>query len=41
MPIDLKLLIEPVTESSPCGEDLLFSADFDAIQHARDRKSVV
>ncbi|CAM2197207.1 type VI secretion system protein ImpA [Paraburkholderia kururiensis] len=35
MPIDLKLLIEPVSESSPCGEDLLFSADFDAIQHAR------
>ncbi|MFX1765322.1 type VI secretion system protein TssA [Paraburkholderia sp. A1RI-2L] len=28
-------IFAPINESSPCGEDLLFSADFDAIAHAR------
>lgn len=31
----LSVLSEPISEASPCGEDLLFSADFDAIQNAR------
>jgi type VI secretion system protein ImpA len=35
MPIDLAPLIAPLEGGSPCGEDLLFSTDFDAIQHAR------
>ncbi len=35
MPIDLAPLIAPLEGASPCGEDLLFSNDFDAIQHAR------
>ncbi|RDJ99904.1 type VI secretion system protein TssA [Paraburkholderia lacunae] len=35
MPTNLSTLLAPINESSPCGEDLLFSADFDAIQHAR------
>ncbi len=35
MPINLNTLLAPLSEISPCGEDLLFSADFDAIQHAR------
>jgi type VI secretion system protein ImpA len=35
MPINLNTLLAPLSETSPCGEDLLFSADFDAIQHAR------
>jgi type VI secretion system protein ImpA len=35
MPIDLAPLIAPLEGASPCGEDLLFSNDFDAIQQAR------
>ena len=35
MPIDLAPLIAPLDGASPCGEDLLFSNDFDAIQQAR------
>jgi type VI secretion system protein ImpA len=35
MTIDLAPLIAPLDGASPCGEDLLFSSDFDAIQHAR------
>ena len=39
MPTDtttpLAPIFAPISESSPCGEDLLFSADFDAIAHAR------
>ncbi|MGF6774296.1 type VI secretion system protein ImpA [Paraburkholderia sp. GAS199] len=35
MSTDLNTLLAPLNETSPCGEDLLFSADFDAIQHAR------
>ena len=35
MAIDLAPLIAPLEGASPCGEDLLFSSDFDAIQHAR------
>jgi type VI secretion system protein ImpA len=35
MPIDLEPLIAPLEGASPWGEDLLFSSDFDAIQHAR------
>lgn len=35
MPIDLAPLIAPLQGPSPCGDDLLFSSDFDAIQHAR------
>jgi len=35
MPTNLNTLLAPISETSPCGEDLLFSADFDAIQHAR------
>jgi len=35
MPIDLAPLIAPLEGASPCGGDLLFSSDFDAIQHAR------
>lgn len=32
---DTTALLAPINEASPCGADLLFSADFDAIQHAR------
>lgn len=35
MPINLNTLLAPISEAAPCGEDLLFSADFDAIAHAR------
>ncbi|MDB5781384.1 type VI secretion system protein TssA [Caballeronia mineralivorans] len=28
-------LLDPVSASSPCGDDLLFSSDFDAVQQAR------
>src|SRR5258708_1140128 len=35
MPTNLNTLLAPISEASPCGDDLLFSADFDAIQHAR------
>jgi type VI secretion system protein ImpA len=35
MPIDLTTLTAPLSETSPCGEDMLFSPEFDAIQHAR------
>jgi type VI secretion system protein ImpA len=35
MPIDLTTLIAPVSDASPCGDDMLFSSEFDAIQHAR------
>jgi type VI secretion system protein ImpA len=35
MPIDLAPLIAPLEGASSCGEDLLFSNDFDAIQQAR------
>src|ERR1700761_165674 len=33
--LDPAALFAPIHESSPCGADLLFSADFDVIQHAR------
>lgn len=35
MPTNLNTLLAPINENSLCGEDLLFSADFDAIQNAR------
>ena len=35
MSTNLNMLLAPISEASPCGEDLLFSADFDAIKHAR------
>ncbi|MDN7675675.1 type VI secretion system protein TssA [Burkholderia oklahomensis] len=35
MPINFNDLLTPISEASPCGDDLLFSAEFDAIQHAR------
>ncbi|WP_321818245.1 MULTISPECIES: type VI secretion system protein TssA [unclassified Paraburkholderia] len=35
MSTDYTALLAPINESSPCGEDLLFSADFDAIAYAR------
>jgi type VI secretion system protein ImpA len=35
MTIDLAPLLAPLDGATPCGEDLLFSSDFDAIQHAR------
>jgi type VI secretion system protein ImpA len=35
MAIDLTPLLEPFPGASPCGQDLLFSNDFDAIQQAR------
>ncbi|MET5019891.1 type VI secretion system ImpA family N-terminal domain-containing protein, partial [Burkholderia pseudomallei] len=34
MPTNLSELLAPISEASPCGDDLLFSAEFDAIQHA-------
>lgn len=33
--IDIDPLLEPVSESAPCGDDLLLSPEFDAIQEAR------
>ncbi len=35
MPIHVNALLAPLSDASPCGEDLLFSSEFDAIQHAR------
>lgn len=35
MSTDTTALFAPIDESLPCGEDLLFSAEFDAIAHAR------
>src|SRR6516225_1191912 len=35
MSTDTTALLAPINEASPCGADLLFSPDFDAIQHAR------
>ncbi|MFP6562275.1 type VI secretion system protein TssA [Paraburkholderia sp. B3] len=35
MSINLTELLTPISDTSPCGEDLLYSSDFDAIQHAR------
>lgn len=35
MALDLALLLAPLEGTSSCGQDLLFSSDFDAIQHAR------
>lgn len=35
MTTDLTALFAPINETSPCGDDLLFSPDFDAIQNAR------
>ncbi|WP_256258811.1 type VI secretion system protein TssA, partial [Burkholderia ubonensis] len=35
MPINLPDLLTPISDASPCGDDLLFSNDFDAIQEAR------
>ncbi|BBD80239.1 hypothetical protein ALSL_1584 [Aerosticca soli] len=32
---DIDALLEPITENSPCGEDLSFSLEFDAILEAR------
>jgi type VI secretion system protein ImpA len=33
--IDIEALLEPISAESPCGEDLSFSSEFDAIQEAR------
>jgi type VI secretion system protein ImpA len=33
--LDLAALLAPISEASPCGEDMLFSRQFDAIQEAR------
>lgn len=33
--IDIEALLEPISADAPCGEDLSFSAEFDAIQEAR------
>lgn len=33
--MDLDTLLLPVSDAAPCGEDLLFSPEFDAIQEAR------
>jgi len=33
--LDLPALLAPIAETSPCGEDMLFSRQFDAIQEAR------
>jgi type VI secretion system protein ImpA len=35
MPINLPELLMPISDASPCGDDLLFSTDFDEIQDAR------
>ena len=32
---DLSALLEPVSDDAPCGDDLSFSSEFDAIQDAR------
>lgn len=32
---DMDPLLAPISERAPCGDDLLFSTDFDAIQEAR------
>lgn len=32
---DIESLLAPVSDTSPCGEDLSFSAEFDAVQEAR------
>lgn len=32
---DLSALLEPVSEDSPCGDDLSFSSEFDTIQESR------
>lgn len=33
--LDLAALLAPISEAKPCGEDMLFSREFDAIQEAR------
>jgi type VI secretion system protein ImpA len=33
--IDIEALLEPISADAPCGEDLSFSSEFDAIQEAR------
>ena len=33
--LDLPALLAPIAETSPCGDDMLFSRQFDAIQEAR------
>lgn len=33
--IDIDALLEPVSDTAPCGEDLSFSSEFDAIQESR------
>lgn len=33
--IDIEPLLQPISDNSPCGEDLSFSPEFDAIQDAR------
>lgn len=33
--LDMEDLLAPISEAAPCGEDLSFSAEFDAIQEAR------
>jgi type VI secretion system protein ImpA len=33
--IDIDALLEPVSDIAPCGEDLSFSSEFDAIQESR------
>lgn len=33
--IDIDALLEPISAESPCGEDMSFSIEFDAIQEAR------
>ena len=35
MAVDLDTLLAPLDGASPCGEDMLFSVEFDAIQEAR------
>jgi type VI secretion system protein ImpA len=35
MKIDIDSLLQPISPEAPCGEDLSFSAEFDAIQEAR------
>jgi type VI secretion system protein ImpA len=35
MAVDLDTLLAPLEGASPCGEDMLFSVEFDAIQEAR------
>lgn len=33
--IDIDALLEPISDAAPCGEDLSFSSEFDAIQESR------